>query len=213
VKRQIILLGRLGTVIVAVGLALLLVSLIPPSGVMSFGSGGQLAPETFRPLGPMPFGNPSSNETFYFEYLTSLTPQQELKVNLTCNGTINVYLLNINSNTLFQALNSNSTENQSQNVTLIEDYLNANPDVIAWEKQLSEGTVDYTPTTIINATLILSNPTQNTITVNYDGKILSIFVPAAKAQLLAFGAIPVGLILALPWLINLRKHKNHSAPP
>lgn len=207
-KRQIVLLGRLGTVIVAIGLALLLVSLIPTYPGMTFANSEQVPPGTFQPLARVPFDNLFTNATFYFEYFTTLTPQQELNVKLTCNDTIDAYLLKMNSNTLFQALNSSS--GNSHNATLLEDYLRANPEEIAWQGQVAEGTVDYTPTAIINATLIFSNPSQNTILLQYDGKILNLLAPANKARTLAFGAIPIGFILALPWLIDLRKHRNHK---
>ena len=208
-KRQIILLGRLGTVIVAIGLALLLVSLIPTYSIMSFAGSDLVSPGTFQ--GIVPFANLSTpNATFYGggEDFTNLTPQEELNVKLTCNGTIDAYLLQIDSNTLFQSLNSSS--GNSNNATLLKDYLKANPGVIVWQGQVTEGTVDYTPTAIINATLIFSNPSQNTILLQDDGKILNLLAPANKTRTLAFGAIPIGFILALPWLIDLRKHRNYK---
>lgn len=127
---------------------------------------------------------------------------------LTCNDTIDAYLLKMNLNTLFQALNSSS--GNSNNATLLEDYLKANPEAVAWQGRVTEGTVDYTPTAIINATLVFSNPSQNTILLQHDGKILNLLAPANKTRPLAFGAIPIGLILALPWLIDLRKHRNYK---
>ena len=205
-KRQIIILGRLGTVFVAIGLALLLVSLIPTYSTMSFASSERVAPGTFQPLGMAPFGNLFPNATFYGEYFTTLTPQEELNVKLTCNGTINAYLLQINLNTLFQSINSSS--GNSNNATQLGTYLTANPETILWQGQVTNGTVDYTPTAIINATLVFSNPTQNTVLLQYNGKILNLLAPANKARTLAFGAIPLGFIMALPWFIDLRKRKN-----
>jgi hypothetical protein len=207
-KSQIILLGRLGTVFVAVGLALLLVSLIPTYSTLSFASSEQVPPRTFQPLGMVPFGNIPSNVTFYGAYFTTLTPQEELNVKLTSNGTIDAYLLKINFDTLFQSLNG--SPGNSGNVTLLETYLTSNPGVIAWQGQTTNGTVDYTPTSIINSTLIFSNPTQNTIILQYNGRILNLLAPQNKTRTLAFGAIPIGFILALPWLIDLRKHRKYK---
>lgn len=191
-----------------IGLALLLVCLIPPSTVSNFSNAQQLAPKTFLTLSNNPFGDFSSNGTYYYEAITSLTPQQELDIILTCNDSTNVYLLNMNSNTLFRILNNDFTGNQNRNVTSLEEYLNSTPAIIVWEKQISDGIIKYTPPTIINTTLILSNPTQNTINVSYNGKILAIFVPATNAQLLGFSAVLIGFILATPWLINLRRYKK-----
>jgi hypothetical protein len=209
-KRQIILLGRLGTVIVAIGLAMLLVSLIPTYSTTAFGGSEQVSSGTFQ--GIAPFANLSTpNATFYGggEYFTNLTPQQELNVKLTCNGTIDAYLLKMDLNTLFQSLNSSS--GNSNNATLLEDYLKANPEAVAWQGKVTEGTVDYTPTAIINATLIFSNPSQNTILLQEDGKILYHLAPANETRTIAFVAIPIGFILALPWLNDLRKHRNSSS--
>ena len=207
-KRQTILVGRLGTVIVAIGLALLLVSLIPSYASTTFGGSEQVPSRTFQSLGMVPFGNLPANVTFYSGYFSILTPQQELNVKLTCNDSVNVYLLKKDLNSVFQALNS--SEN-SHNATLLEGYLTANPEAIAWQGKLTDGTVDYTPTAIINATLIFSNPTQNTVQVQYNGKILNLLAPANKARTLSFGAIPIGFVLTLPWLIDLRRRNNNKS--
>lgn len=205
-KRQIILLGRLGTVVVAIGIALLMVSLIPTYAGSTFSSTEPISPGRFQPLGAA-LGNPFSNSTIYFEYFTTLTPQQELKVQLSCNDTVDAYLLKINSNTLLQTLNSNSGD--SRNATLLEDYLNAHPSIIAWQGKITQGAVDYTPTEIINATLIFSNPSQKTIFVQYDGKVLNLLAPANKTRTLSYEAIPVGLILTIPWLnVSLKQRKK-----
>jgi hypothetical protein len=208
-KRETIVVGRLGTVIVSIGLALLLVSLIPSYASTTFGGSEQVPSATFQPLGMVPFGNLPPNVTFYGGYFSILTPQQELNVKLTCNGTVNAYLLKMDLNSVLQALNSSGG---SHNASFLEDYLKANPEAIAWQGQVTDGTVDFTPTAIINASLIFSNPTQNTIQVQYDGKILNLLAPANKARTISFGAIPIGFVLTLPWLIYLRRRRNNKTP-
>ena len=71
-KRWTIFLGRGGTVLIAISLALLLVSLIPPAQLGTSGGGTLIHPKTFWPS--------------YFERL--LTPQQGLQVTMTANGTL-----------------------------------------------------------------------------------------------------------------------------
>jgi hypothetical protein len=190
---------------VAIGLALLLVSLIPSYASTTFGGSEQVRYGTFQPLGMVPFGNLPANVSFCGGYFSILTPQQELNVKLTCNGTVNAYLLKMDLNSVLQAVNSSGN---SHNATLLEDYLTANSEAIAWQGQVTDGTVDFTPTAIINATLIFSNPTQNTIQVQYNGKILNLLAPANKARTLSFGAIPIGFVLSLPLLIDLRRRRN-----
>ena len=208
-KRETIVVGRLGSVIVAIGLALLLVSLIPSYASTTFGGSEQVRYGTFQPLGTVPFSNLPANVTFYGGYFSILTPQQELNVKLTCNGTVNAYLLKMDLNSVLQALNSSGN---NKNSALLEDYVKANPAAIAWQGQITDGTVDYTPTAIINATLIFSNPTQNTVQVQYNGKILNLLAPANKARTISFAAIPIGFVLTLPWLIDLRKRNNNIIP-
>jgi hypothetical protein len=204
VKRQIALIGRAGTVLIAIGLALLLVSLIPPVQTSVLVSSQQVAPETFQPLSYNPFGGSLGNMSIYITAFSTLTPQQELNVTLTCNGTTNVYLLKMNLQTLYAHLSINSTAS-------LDAFLEANPHVIGWQGEIQgEGTVDYVPTEIINATLIFSNPSSNSILVEYDGGILSLLAPASKAQTVALWTIPIGFVLALPWFLDLWKARKTS---
>jgi hypothetical protein len=202
-NRSLIVIGRVGTVLVTIGLALLLVSLIPPIQLYSFGGSRPLNPETFEPLGSTPFGESLGNASISAQPFSTLSPQQELKVTLTCNDTITIYLLKMSLETL-------STHLTNSSVTLLNDFLEANPDVIGWQGEIREGTVDYVPTEIINATLVFSNPSSTGIDVEYDGSILSLLAPASKVQTLALGAIPIGFLLALPWLWKLWKSRTAS---
>jgi hypothetical protein len=203
-KRPLALIGRVGTVLIAIGLALLLVSLIPPVQTHSFAGSQPIDPETFTPLGSTQFNDSLGNASIYITPFSTLMPQQELKVKLTCNGTINVYLLKMNLQTLYAYLGNNSTAS-------LDDFLKANPDAIGWQGEIREGTVDYVPTEIINATLIFSNPSSNSIFLEYDGGILSLLAPTTKAQTAAFWAVPIGFVLALPWLLTLWKSRSTSS--
>ena len=202
-KRWLIVLGRAGTVLVAVGLALLLVSLIPPAVRTSFSSGNFVNPNTFGLLEPGrgPFVN--MNFTFFSHFFSTLTPQQELKVELVCNGTLDVYILKIDLKDFMD-----NFHDSDQSVTLLEEFLQANPNVIGWQGEILEGVVDYIPTEVINATMILSNPSSTRIHFEFKGNILNLFAPTEKVRTLAIWMIPLGLVLALPWLLDLRKSKK-----
>ena len=199
-KRWLLVISRVGTVMVAVGLALLLVSLIPPVRTGSFASIDRVAHHTFQTLGSSAGSSVDSNFTFYSNFFYTLTPQQELKVDLACNGTIEVYLLKISSQSLMETFSGNEP-----NVSLLEDFLHANPNVIGWQGEILEGEIDYIPTAVINATMIFSNPSSNDISIEYTGSILSLLAPTEKVRTLAISAIIIGFVLALPWLLNLRK--------
>lgn len=203
-NRLLFISNRLGTVLMAIGLGLLIVSLIPPAQINSFTNSQIIAPSTFQQLGAgsaNPFTNMTNgNSTFYFEFFSTLTPQEELKLPLKCNGTIDIYVLKVGSAAFFANFESN-------NADAVTAFLSENPEVVGWQGQISEGTVDYIPTEIINATVIFSNPSSNTVSIEYKGSILSLLAPGDKVRTIAIGIIPVGILLALPSIAKLRKNR------
>jgi hypothetical protein len=199
--RWLFLAGRIGTLLVAVGLALLLVSLIPPARTSSFTSGGPyLAPQSFQTFGPMV----PMNITYDRPFLTALTPQQELEIELTCNGTLDIYVLKTDKNSFLA-----NFEN-GKNVSALESYLQAHSEIVGLHNKISSGgKVSYVPTEVINATVILSNASQNTIVIqNEVGSIFNLLVPWLKAQTLAIFLIPIGLLLALFSRLTRRQFGN-----
>ena len=202
-KRWLLVLGRGGTVLIAVGLALLLVSQIPSATMSNFMGSYFVAPDTFEPLGVNSGPFADMNITFYPQFFSTLTPQQELKVELNSSDSIQVFLLKISMMDLMD--NFSGTEHT---VKLFEEFLQDNPDVIGWQGEILEGVVDYIPTEVINVTMIFSNPSSNNILIDYSGSILSLLAPTEKVRTLAIWAIPIGFVLALPWLLDLRKSKG-----
>ena len=197
-KRWIIFLGRGGTVLITMSLALLLASLIPPAQIGTFGGGAHVRSKTFEPLS-------------YYEPV--LTPQQGLQVTMTANGTLNVYLLEVSTQTLYDWINEHYPEQEMTfpyffNVTRLEEFLEANPDSIGWQGEMREGKIEYVPTKVTNATLIFSNPSSDYIIVDYEGSITSLVAPRTKVRNLAQWTIPIGFVLALPWLAQLWKEKT-----
>jgi len=207
-KRALLVVDRVGTVLVAVGLALLLVSLIPPATTASFSGRNQLSPETFAVFGPS-MGPFVINSSFYIQFVTQLTPQQELKVDITLQGAVDAYVLKINQQELL-----NSLPTGDMNASTLQAYLHANPNVIGWQcKITNQGTLAYTPTEIVNTTVLLSNPSRDRLDITYDAKILSLLGPADKVRTLAYVAIPVGFVLAVPWILDLNKKRTASKQP
>ena len=190
---------------VAAGLALLLVSLIPPARTTSFGSADQVPPETFRSLGSTagPFVNP--NFTSYSRFFSILTPQQELKIDFSNNGTVDIYLLKTNLESLM------NTFGGERSVASLEEFLQSNPDVIGWQGEILDGTLDYIPTQVINVTLLFSNPSSNTVSVGYNGSVFSLIAPTGKVQTLGIFAIPIGIVLTLPGIQNFMKSRKSTS--
>ena len=202
-KRLLLILGRSGTVLVAIGLALLLVSLIPPATTRSFSTGDSIAPNSFQVLGENsgPFANMTG--MFYSQFISTLTPQQELIVEIECDHKIEVYLLKIDIRDLIDNFSGTN-----RNVSSLEEFLQVNSDLIGWQGEMIEGLVDYVPTEVINATMIFSNPSPNRISIECTGRILNLLAPTEKVRTLAIWAIPIGFVMAFPWLLNLRKSKD-----
>ena len=201
-KRLKIILGRSGTTLVAISLALLLVSVIPqPQYYRSEGSGNRL-PERFSII--------SSQQ--------DLTPQQELDITVTVEGTVKIYLLEMHSQLQFSV--DNGTEegleelNKSLNQVeqLVKETIETQPDKIIWEREIQNGSHHriYIPTRIINATLVIYNPTSEMVHTEHTVLLKSSLAPTEKVQTIAYGAAQIGILLALPWLMDSWKQRKHK---
>jgi len=192
-KRWIIVLGRGGTVLVSIGLALLLVSFIPSA---------QLATQSGKTAVP-PNWVQDVNEQI-------LTPQQGLQITVTANGTLDVYILEVSSQVLHQGV-----DDDFLNVTDLEKFLKTNPSLIGWHNEVSNGIIEheYVPTKVTNATLVFSNPSSEYVPVDFEFSLTSRIAPGDKVRNLAQWAIPIGFVLALPWLTQMWKRRIKRKSP
>jgi hypothetical protein len=183
-KRWIILLGRGGTVFLSLSLALLLVSLIPPAPLGGNGSGHYpVLPEEFV----------TSSERV-------LTPQQQWEATVTANDNLTIYILEVSSLTLLDWVSEHNAG--------LEEFLGANPDAIGSQREMREGTIEYIPTKVTNATLVFHNPSSNIIVVDFETSLTRIIAPGAKVLSLAQWTLPIGLVSALPWIVQSWREKN-----
>jgi hypothetical protein len=191
-KRWMIFLGRGGTVLLSIGFALLLVSLIPSANITSSGGQGRLSTESFL----IPFGR-------------VLTPQQGLEVTITADDTITVYILEVSQ----EIIDAWIIEQPPPGPPRLEDFLEENPDVIGSQKETREGKIDYIPTKVMDVTLALSNLSSEPVNFRFDYLITSVVAPGTKVRNLAQWTIPIGFVLALPWLTQLWKEKTTRRGP
>lgn len=198
-KRWIILVGRGGTILLAVGLALFLVSLVPAAQLGSFMGGGPVHPKTFSD-----------------HFSRVLTPQQGLRMTVTANRTLNVYVLEVSSEYLNGWISEHYPEPiddffSMNNVTRLEEFLDSHPNSIAWNGEIINGQVEceYVPTKITNATLVFSNLSMDLIEVEYEGTLISLVAPRERVLPLDYWIIPIGLALTLPWLAQLWSERRH----
>ncbi|MCW4009466.1 MAG: hypothetical protein NWF05_02450 [Candidatus Bathyarchaeota archaeon] len=195
-KRQISFVGRIGAIAVAIGLALLLASFIPPNVTSTFTSSESVAPESFQFLGsnsPIGLLLPG-NGSFHISFFRTLTSQQELKIDYAANGTLCIYMLEMDYQEVTEKL-------PSRDLALLQEFVSTNSSVIGLQQEGASGLIDYIPNKYaVNATLAFANPSSDTIHVSYDGNVSSIFASPSKTRTLASWITPVGCLLMLPWL-------------
>lgn len=193
-KRWTIVLGRGGTTLIAISLALLLVSLIPSIQTHTSGGSGGLSHEGIRILFTQ----------------QNLNPQQELEVSVTVDGTVTVYLLELSIETEF---NPDEGFVQRFNSTDLQQILQENRDLIIWEDTVENGDYkrSYSPTGVINATVVAYNPSDSeSAYLQFDVVLQSGLAPTDKARTIAYYVAPIGVVLAIPWLVNLWKQRKQS---
>jgi len=205
-KRWIILLGRGGTVLMVAGLALLLLSLIPPRTVENtdFEQTLNLQPKTF---------------TFELSYFLTFPadPQHGFYVNAEANRSVIAYLLNVGREYVQQWITSQFTDIQpspSFNGSILEEFLSNHQASVIWQENVDDKEVElqYAPTRLTNITLIFSNQNLEVAKVKYSGKLLNFIVPSERALRPAEVAIPVGFILSVPWLSFMWKRRRTVLP-
>jgi hypothetical protein len=193
VKRWTTVLGRGGTVLIAISLALLLVSFIPQI-------------RTSRSEGSGPLSPGGINIMLHQAYFN---PQQEIEVAVTVEGTVTVYLLEI---TLDFRISPDAF-GYSFNSTDLQEVLEEHPDKVIWEHEVENGDYKrgYSPTRVMNATVIVYNQPDSEIAYfEYEVSVQSGLAPKDKVRTIAYWAAPIGVILMIPWLLNVWKQRKNK---
>lgn len=189
-SRRIAVLFRFGTILISISLALFLVSLIPASqGYQSTTTSTLLA------------------QTWATPYTTNLSPQLGLHINVRGTGAFKVYLLDISADTIYQwifdQIARNLTGYDVGNITHLDEFLTAHPTVIAKQDQNQNHGIEYTfvPTNVINATIVLANPSSESLTLSFEVGTIRPFGPSSIVPLSEVTFV-IGVLLILPWLTN-----------
>jgi hypothetical protein len=191
-----------------VGLALLLVSLIPSGQLGSSTSGGQFVTATGIGWWDFELRGLSAQPT--------LTPQQTLHITLNITGAVNVTLIDTTLQAILNWIN-NIHGNMSDwwNITYFDEFVKSNPTMIVWQREVDNGTLDYdyVPTDVVsvdqlNMSLVVSNDGSNPAGVQYTGSVESGVAPTVKVRTLSEFAIPIGVALTLPWLNELARARR-----
>jgi len=191
VKRWTTILGRGGTTLIAISLALLLVSLIPQIDLITYEDSTSVSPEQVYTTGSQ-----------------GLNPQQGFQLKVTVEGTLKVYLLDVGSEKPHP-----ETGMFFADAAELQEFVDSNPNRIIWEDDLDDDYFDryYIPTRVMNATLVFYNPSDSETTlVEYDVTLKSSLAPGDKVRTIAYCAAPIGIILAIPWLLNVWKQRKQK---
>ncbi|PVX23197.1 MAG: hypothetical protein CW716_12695 [Candidatus Bathyarchaeum sp.] len=189
-KRWKTVVGRLGTVLIAVGLALLLISFIP--GIQSSSTKGRtiVRPERF-----MIVFSPGT-----------ITPQQEVQASVTVEGKLDIYLLEVDADLHF----INGTFDYAFNLTDLQEILQEHPEQIKREQRVEDSSyeLNFTPLKIMNATVVVYNQGSENAEMEYDISLKTSLAPSGKLQTIACFAAPIGSIMAIPWLLDIWKGRK-----
>jgi hypothetical protein len=225
--RWITLLGRIGTVILAIGLALLIAWLIP-SGSGSWSGWSQ-------PIEP---------EQYIIERLGVYSPQTGFQISVESTDNIRVYLLGVNSVELdnwrtsvreaypdlddmwirifpvplifvreaYPDLDDPQIEDIMDivwNVAVLDKGLQTHPEIILWDPPPSSSfSHELFPADTLDIMAVVANPSSNTVEVETRITDLTALAPKERVILPAILLISIGIALAIPWLISRKVKKS-----
>ncbi len=185
-----IILGRAGTVLIAIDLALLFVSILPSSAPFALTNSITVSPGKFLPD----------------ESILGVTPQQILHVNVTVQGTLDIFLLQLNPETLAKGTTNSSAQS-------LQSFLQTSPQTMISSQEVTNKSFvlpEFAPTELTNVTLVLSNPTQTSSKSEDSFALSESLAPEARVRALAGWTIPLGFVATLPWLAETRKNKKQN---
>jgi len=196
VKRWTVLVGRVGTVLMAVGLALLLISLIPTRE------------ETYEPYNQ----TLQASQFSYSPFQLTLNPQKGIRVRTEADNELKVYILQTNYEYMSNWLSNNTPAgNYSRmwEIGMLEAFLGNHSNVISYERSITgEVEFEYIPTKVEQAMLVFANYGNITVTCEHQIHIINLVAPSMKILMTAEVTIPVGLVLSAPWFVSLWKQKR-----
>jgi len=202
--KWVTLIGRLGMVVLMTGLALGLVSLIPSVQLSSSSSSGM---SSMQP------------DKYDFFYLWPLTPQSGVTISIESNSSVDVYLLGIEMRDFqdwtatwvvqqFPNISDYEIWQASLNVTVLDAFLESHSGAVLWKSEsVTIVSKEFYPDTDVNATGIISNPSPYYAPYTWRLTQLTSLAPKTKVTLLTEILVPVGIVLAVPWVYSTRMRK------
>jgi hypothetical protein len=206
-SRWITVLGRTGSVLLVVGLALAILSLIPtaPAGFNAMG-GFDLMPRKYH----------------VFPYTRVYSPQIGARITVTSNNSVQLFLLATHALELsewaeswireeYPDLDETQIWSEMYNVSVLHEFLQAHPGALLLNETVNgEYSLDYFPSKVTNATIVISNPSLMWADGDIYLKEIATLVPRERVVMPAEMLIASGVVLALPWTVQKSKRWKTS---
>jgi hypothetical protein len=194
VKRWTVLVGRVGTVLMAVGLALLLISLIPTRE------------ETYEPYEQ----TLDASQFSFSPFQLILNPQRGIRVTVEVDNKLKVYILQTDYDNVSRWIYDNLPEpkkhSRTQEISMLEGFLGNHSNIISYQRNVTgEVEFEYIPTKVEQAMLVFANYGNTTVTCEHQIRIISLVAPTQKIRMTAEITIPTSLVLGAPWFVSLWK--------
>jgi len=197
-KRWITVAGRIGMVLVALSLALYLVSLIP-QGVVGLSEKNEVMfkPQTF--------------EIIYTSYRIPLTPQVGVRIHISTNGTLQAKAFDLNITQVLEWLGEHSPA-RNWTVTLLDEFVASHAEFLVKEQEIPAGntTFIYIPSKVENSTIIFSNPTSTKVKLSYENDTITVIAEPERILLALMITTPLGIALSTPWIAVAIKQKREN---
>lgn len=205
--RWIILLGRVGSVLLVIGLSFMLISQI-----LMYGQKG--GPSGLQPPG----------RWFIFGWSSQMVichPSKGVTVSMTTNNTLQLYFINMHPQQLsawayswvrehYPSLNGSQVLNRMNNKDVLEAFLMTHPEILLNEGVNSKWFIEYFPPKVVNITMVLCNSLSTSASFNMEFASISTFVPRQNAIPVAEVLIAVGVVFALPFSVMKIKDRVRS---
>ncbi|MBC7130968.1 hypothetical protein H5T51_07115 [Candidatus Bathyarchaeota archaeon] len=176
-------LGRIGTALIAVCLALTILTLIPRASLGLSSTGSRVInPESYAAI-----GSP-----------INLSPQTMLKIELETNTTVTLYLIEAKPNRTISFESGNETD--------FDRFIEENAErTLIKEETSGNVTLEYTPEGVTSIIPVILNEEPAGASIQYKVELLASIAPSARIITAIEYLAPLGVILVGQWIITKRR--------
>lgn len=185
-RRWVNLIGRIGTILMVIGLSMVLVYFIPPLGTGSGNGGWRFPPNSF-----------------YIPESRVYSPQSGFHITLERNGTLEMYIIDLSGDYILEWL-YNANPQDMLNMSTLQSFLDQHTNHVVIHQQLLTADIEteYIPMKVTNLTLILGNPSQtDTVESSWTIDWFQTIAPKPRLLFAIQLIIPSGVILTACWSI------------